>query len=108
MTNATTTQTAQAENAYEVQVLSIRPVRGTTGQLKAIARVRVGPLAINQVRVLETDNGDLWAAIAQLPVRKNGTGWTSLVDFLDYRAWEAVRKAATAAWCEYRDANGAL
>jgi hypothetical protein len=106
MINATTTQTAQAENSLQPEVLRIVPVGGT-GQLKANARIRIGPVVIDRVRILQADDGNLWASIPQIPARKNGTGWISIIEFVDHRVWIKVREAVIAAYREYIGAGGA-
>jgi hypothetical protein len=100
MTYDMTTQAEQAENHFKPEVLSIRPVGGT-GQLKAVARIKVGPIVIDQVKVLQTDAGDLWASIPQVPARKNGTGWITIIEFVDHRVWVEVREAVISAYREY-------
>jgi DNA-binding cell septation regulator SpoVG len=108
MTHGMTTQTAQAEN--RIEVLSIRPVQ-STGQLKAIARVRVGCLAIDHIRVLEADNGDLWCGPPQIPTRRkadgSGSGWLNVFEFLDRSVWLAIRGAIVDAYEARLDAAGA-
>jgi hypothetical protein len=104
MTYDTNTKPSTEKNRLEI--LSLRPVGGT-GQLRAIARVRIGVLAIDQVRILQADNGDIWASMPQLALRAKadggGAGFRSIIEFLDYGVWVELREMLIAA---YRELEG--
>jgi hypothetical protein len=77
-----TSSVKQEEKRLPIEVLSFCPFPAAAGMLKAVCRVRVGPIAIDNVKVLEAPTGELWVALPQIPARKkadgSGSGWKKI------------------------------
>jgi hypothetical protein len=78
--------------------------------LRALARIRIGLLAISDVRIMET-NGQLWCGLPQVPVRPKanggaGAGWRNCIEFLDQRLWVEIRETIIRAYREHAIAAG--
>jgi hypothetical protein len=76
------------------------------GRLKAMCRVRVWELTIDEIKILESiEPGVYWAALPQRPTRKDGSGWRSVLEF-DPGVWPHVRNAILDAFAEHQRAGG--
>jgi len=110
MNTAIPIKAAQAENQVPIEILSIRTVGGTTGQLRAIASARLGPVIVDQIRILQTTCGDGWISLPQLPApaKADGTGasFRPVIQVLDRRVWLRLKEAALEAYRAHLAAGG--
>jgi hypothetical protein len=108
MTSGTTRPKAQAENT-PLELLSLRVIH-SAGALRAIARVRIGPVAIDHIKLLQADNGDYWLGALQVPSRRNadgsGAGWRTVIDVLDRGLWADLREMIIGVYAERAAAAG--
>jgi hypothetical protein len=84
----------------DIEVLSLRRI--DRGSLKAVATVRLGPLIVASIRVLQQPGGDPWVALPQVPSRRRadgaGSGWAQIVTITSAAVLAALREAVLAAW----------
>lgn len=81
-----------------ITVLHVQAIN--RGQLKAVAKVRLGGIVLHGVRVLAQDDGEPWIGWPQAPARANGTGWFACVSFVNPALADRVSDAVLAAWRE--------
>jgi DNA-binding cell septation regulator SpoVG len=83
----------------DTEILNLR--RLDAGSLKAVARVRIGPVVIDNIRIIDTGKG-AWCALPQVPSRTTagGKGWRSIIEITDRAIFTHLRDELLAAYAE--------
>ena len=84
----------------DIEVVELREIE--RGSLKAVAKVRLGPLLVHGVRIIQQPGNDPWIGLPQAPSRcradDSGSGWSRIVEIVDPAVAGRLRAAVMAAW----------
>jgi DNA-binding cell septation regulator SpoVG len=79
-----------------IQVIEVRRIEGH-GNLRAFAKVRLGPVVIHGCRVIQQPGQRPWVALPQVPARKKadgtGSGWFPVIEITRRVLLDQVRDA---------------
>jgi hypothetical protein len=94
-------RTSERPNQDLIEVLELRPTP-FGGALKAIARVRVGEVIVDNIKILHQPDALPFVGMPQVPTRRNadgsGSGWQTVVTIRSQSAWHQLRDRVLAAW----------
>ena len=83
-----------------IEVLELRRI--DRGSLKAAVKVRLGPVVIDGVRIVQQEGGAPWLALPQAPARRkrdgSGSGWSRIVEVIDPAVSDRLRAEVLRAW----------
>ena len=84
----------------DIEVVELREIE--RGILKAVAKVRLGPLLVHGVRIIQQPGNEPWIGLPQAPSRcradGSGSGWSRIVEVVDAAVLDQLRAAVLAAW----------
>jgi DNA-binding cell septation regulator SpoVG len=83
-----------AQSRPPIDIVSIRCC--DAGALKATCQVKVGPVLISEVRVIQQTGGDPWVGMPQQQAR-NGA-WRTVIEITDPASWIRLRDMVLAAY----------
>jgi DNA-binding cell septation regulator SpoVG len=82
-----------------IEVLELRRI--DRGSLKAAVKVRLGPVVIHGVRIVQQVGGAPWLALPQTPARRkrdgSGSGWARVVEIVDPATSDQLQATVLAA-----------
>jgi hypothetical protein len=84
-------------NAFTVEVLEIRPVSGL-GNLRAFAKVRVGPFTLHSCRIIQQPGQRAWAQLPMSQATGGRKGWFPVVTCDVPDLDDQVKRALVEAW----------
>jgi DNA-binding cell septation regulator SpoVG len=100
-TRQSVTYTPSAPSQYPIDIVSIRCCE--TGALKAVTTVRVGPVLIHEMRVIQQDGQTPWLGAPQQQLR-NGS-WKTIVEIADHATWVRLRDTVLDAYRRSQEAG---